>query len=140
MQDYEQSKVADAEVKPEAGQILLFDTVEGGAGFVDTLFARIEELLDRAADVVLVDCTCEFGCPKCLLSPRRRGDVTVRSACGGLKKRAGLEVLKVTLPSAYEDRQPVKDLVERLMARDPAHRFEFIQSRASAIEDDAIDA
>lgn len=65
----------DAEVKPEAGQILLFDTVEGGAGFVDTLFARIDELLDRAADVVLVDCTCEFGCPKCLLSPRRRGDV-----------------------------------------------------------------
>ena len=42
--------------------------------------------------------------------------------------------------SAYEDRQPIKDLVERLMGRDPAPRFEFIQSRASAIEDDAIDA
>src|SRR5438309_5403417 len=49
-------------------------------------------------------------------------------------------MLKVTLPSSYEDRQPVKDLVERLMGRDPAPRFEFIQSRASAIEDDAIDA
>ena len=49
-------------------------------------------------------------------------------------------MLKVTLPSAYEDRQPVKDWVERLMGRDPAPRFEFIQSRASAIEDDAIDA
>ncbi|WP_028970333.1 DNA topoisomerase IV subunit B [Sphingomonas sp. URHD0057] len=49
-------------------------------------------------------------------------------------------MLKVTLPSAYEDRQPVKDLVERLMGRDPAPRFEFIQSRASAVEDDAIDA
>jgi topoisomerase IV subunit B len=44
------------------------------------------------------------------------------------------------LPSQYEDRQPVKDLVERLMGRDPAHRFEFIQSRASAVEDGAIDA
>lgn len=30
--------------------------------------------------------------------------------------------------------------VERLMGRDPAPRFEFIQSRASAVEDDAIDA
>jgi len=49
-------------------------------------------------------------------------------------------MLKVTLPAAYEDRQPVKDLVERLMGRDPAPRFEFIQSRASAVEDDAIDA
>ena len=26
-------------------------------------------------------------------------------------------MLKVTLPSAYEDRQPVKDLVERLMGK-----------------------
>jgi topoisomerase IV subunit B len=49
-------------------------------------------------------------------------------------------MLKVTLPSAYEDRQPVKDLVERLMGRDPAHRFEFIQARASALSEDEIDA
>ena len=49
-------------------------------------------------------------------------------------------MLKVTLPAAYEDRQPVKDLVERLMGRDPSARFDFIQARASAVEDDAIDA
>ena len=49
-------------------------------------------------------------------------------------------MLKVTLDSAYEDRQPVNDLDERVMGRDPAQRFEFIQARASAVEDDAIDA
>ncbi|WP_155265058.1 DNA topoisomerase IV subunit B [Sphingomonas segetis] len=49
-------------------------------------------------------------------------------------------MLKVTLPGAYEDRQPVKDLVERLMGRDPAPRFEFIQSRASAVDEEEIDA
>jgi len=49
-------------------------------------------------------------------------------------------LLKVTLPGPYEDRQPIKDLVERLMGRDPAQRFAFIQQRASAVEDDAIDA
>jgi topoisomerase-4 subunit B len=49
-------------------------------------------------------------------------------------------MLKVTLPGPYEDRQPIKDLVERLMGRDPAARFDFIQARASALEDDAIDA
>jgi len=49
-------------------------------------------------------------------------------------------MLKVTLPSAYEDRQPVKDLVERLMGRDPAQRFAFIQSRAAAVDEEEIDA
>ena len=49
-------------------------------------------------------------------------------------------LLKVTLPAQNEDRQPIRDLVERLMGRDPAKRFEFIQSRASAVEDEAIDA
>ena len=53
---------------------------------------------------------------------------------------ASRSLLKVTLPSAYEDRQPIKDLVERLMGRDPAPRFEFIQSRASALDEEQIDA
>jgi topoisomerase IV subunit B len=49
-------------------------------------------------------------------------------------------LIRITLPSQYEDRQPIKDLVDRLMGRNPEHRFQFIQSRASAVEDDAIDA
>ena len=48
-------------------------------------------------------------------------------------------MLKVTLPGPYEDRQPVKDLVERLMGRDPSARFDFIQQHASAVEESAID-
>lgn len=48
-------------------------------------------------------------------------------------------LLRVTLPAAYEDRQPVKDLVERLMGRDPAPRFEFIQQSAAGVDEDAID-
>jgi topoisomerase IV subunit B len=53
---------------------------------------------------------------------------------------AARSMLKVTLPGPYEDRQPVKDLVERLMGRDPALRFEFIQNSAAAVDEDAIDA
>jgi topoisomerase-4 subunit B len=49
-------------------------------------------------------------------------------------------MIKITLPSQHEDRQPIKDLVERLMGRDPAQRFEFIQARASAIDEEEIDA
>ncbi|RST30465.1 DNA topoisomerase IV subunit B [Sphingomonas ginkgonis] len=53
---------------------------------------------------------------------------------------ASRSLIRITLPSQYEDRQPVKDLVERLMGKNPEHRFAFIQSRAAAVEDDAIDA
>jgi topoisomerase IV subunit B len=49
-------------------------------------------------------------------------------------------MLKVTLPSAYEDRDRVKDSVERLMGPDPAPRFAFVQSRASAVDEEEIDA
>jgi topoisomerase-4 subunit B len=49
-------------------------------------------------------------------------------------------MLKVTLPSAYEDRQPIKDLVEELMGRDPSKRFDFIQRSAAAVDEEAIDA
>src|SRR4249919_3874558 len=48
-------------------------------------------------------------------------------------------LLRVTLPSQYEDRQPVKELVERLMGKNPEHRFQFIQSRAAAVSEDEID-
>ncbi len=53
---------------------------------------------------------------------------------------ASRSLIKITIPSQYEDRQPIKDLVERLMGRDPAKRFEFIQSRASALDEEEIDA
>jgi topoisomerase-4 subunit B len=49
-------------------------------------------------------------------------------------------MLNVTLPGPYEERQPARDIVERLMGRDPALRFEFIQNSAAAVDEDAIDA
>jgi topoisomerase-4 subunit B len=49
-------------------------------------------------------------------------------------------LIKITLPGPYEERQAARDIVERLMGRDPALRFEFIQSRASAIDEQEIDA
>jgi topoisomerase IV subunit B len=53
---------------------------------------------------------------------------------------ASRSLLRVTLPGEYEERQPAREIVERLMGRDPAKRFEFIQSRASAIDEQEIDA
>ena len=49
-------------------------------------------------------------------------------------------LLRITLPPEYEDRAGVKDLVERLMGRDPAPRFAFIQNRAGDVDREMIDA
>ena len=49
-------------------------------------------------------------------------------------------LLRVTLPVEYEERAGVRDLVERLMGRNPEHRFAFIQHHAAEVEADAIDA
>jgi topoisomerase-4 subunit B len=49
-------------------------------------------------------------------------------------------LLRITLPPEYEDRAAVKDLVDRLMGRNPEHRFQFIQNRAGEIDPELIDA
>ncbi|WP_375397264.1 DNA topoisomerase IV subunit B [uncultured Sphingomonas sp.] len=49
-------------------------------------------------------------------------------------------LIRITLPQEYEERAGVKDLVDRLMGTNPAHRFAFIQENAARLEEDAIDA
>lgn len=49
-------------------------------------------------------------------------------------------MIRITLPQEYEERAGVKDLVDRLMGNNPAHRFAFIQENAARVEDEALDA
>jgi topoisomerase-4 subunit B len=49
-------------------------------------------------------------------------------------------LLRITLPQEYEERSAVRELVDRLMGRNPEHRFQFIQSHASELDEQAIDA
>ncbi|HAF42637.1 MAG TPA: DNA topoisomerase IV subunit B [Sphingobium sp.] len=49
-------------------------------------------------------------------------------------------LIRITLPDDVEDRQQVRDLVDRLMGTNPAHRFAFIQENAAAVDEEAIDA
>ncbi|QJU59471.1 DNA topoisomerase IV subunit B [Sphingomonas sp. AP4-R1] len=49
-------------------------------------------------------------------------------------------LVRITLPQEYEERAVVRDLVDRLMGRNPEHRFAFIQANASALDEEAIDA
>ena len=49
-------------------------------------------------------------------------------------------LIRITLPDDIEDRQQVRELVERLMGTNPAHRFAFIQENAATVDEEAIDA
>jgi topoisomerase-4 subunit B len=49
-------------------------------------------------------------------------------------------LIRITLPQDYEERAGVRDLVDRLMGRNPEHRFQFIQENASRLDEEAIDA
>ena len=49
-------------------------------------------------------------------------------------------LIRITLPAEHEQRHAVKELVDRLMGRNPEHRFNFIQNRAGEIDRDMIDA
>jgi topoisomerase-4 subunit B len=48
-------------------------------------------------------------------------------------------LLRIMLPQEYEERQGTKDLVDRLMGRNPEHRFAFIQSHAKEVDEEEID-
>jgi len=54
------------------------------------------------------------------MNPQQLRETTMSPASRGL--------LRITLPPEYEGRAAVKDLVERLMGRNPEHRFMFIQN------------
>ncbi|MEO8724287.1 MAG: toprim domain-containing protein, partial [Sphingobium sp.] len=49
-------------------------------------------------------------------------------------------MIRITLPQEHEERMGVRDLVDRLMGTNPAHRYAFIQENAAAIDEDMIDA
>ncbi|MGI8931931.1 MAG: DNA topoisomerase IV subunit B [Sphingomicrobium sp.] len=53
---------------------------------------------------------------------------------------ASRSLIRITLPGEFQDRQPVTDLVERLMGKNPEHRFNFIQNNAAALSGEEIDA
>jgi topoisomerase IV subunit B len=53
---------------------------------------------------------------------------------------ASRSLIRITLPREYEQRASVNDLVDRLMGKNPEHRFNFIQDNAAMVDEEAIDA
>ncbi|MCK9540435.1 MAG: DNA topoisomerase IV subunit B [Novosphingobium sp.] len=66
------------------------------------------------------------------MNPQQLRETTMNPATRSL--------IRITLPPEYEGRAAVKDLVDRLMGRNPEHRFQFIQNRAGELDRELIDA
>jgi topoisomerase-4 subunit B len=66
------------------------------------------------------------------MNPNQLKETTMHPGSRGL--------IRITLPQEYEERAGVKDLVDRLMGTNPAHRFAFIQENAARLDEEAIDA
>ncbi len=66
------------------------------------------------------------------MNPQQLKETTMDPSSRGL--------LRITLPQEYEERAGVKDLVDRLMGNNPAHRFAFIQENAARLDEEVIDA
>lgn len=54
--------------------LILYDNIEGAAGYVNLIFDKFDDVFSELKSVVL-NCDCEHGCLKCLYSYRRRGDI-----------------------------------------------------------------
>jgi topoisomerase-4 subunit B len=66
------------------------------------------------------------------MNPQQLRETTMSTATRNL--------IRITLPAEHEQRFAVKELVDQLMGRDPAHRFNFIQNRAGEVDREMIDA
>ena len=66
------------------------------------------------------------------MNPQQLRETTMSPATRGL--------IRVTVPEQHEQRQAIKELVDRLMGRNPEHRFQFIQNRAGELDPEMIDA
>jgi DEAD/DEAH box helicase domain-containing protein len=80
----------------DAPTIYLYEAVPGGVGLSERLWARHEELVDGAADL-LVTCACEAGCPACT-GPRLEPGVDAKALALRLLSELGARAVAPRLP------------------------------------------
>ena len=51
------------------GELFIYEGCQGGVGIAERLFQEFEHLVEKALDVLL-NCRCDDGCPRCVMSPK----------------------------------------------------------------------
>ena len=108
----------------------LYRLVAGGKSLYARDDAHKDELLEREFKGKKVDVSRFKGLGE--MNPGQLRETTMDPKTRGM--------IRITLPKEFEEQAGVRDLVDRLMGTNPAHRFAFIQENAAAIDDDMIDA
>jgi len=108
----------------------LYRIVAGGKSLYAKDDAHREELLRKELKGTKVEVSRFKGLGE--MNPMQLRETTMDPATRSL--------IRITLPADVEDRASVRDLVDRLMGTNPAHRFAFIQENAAAVDEEAIDA
>ncbi|ASY45410.1 MAG: DNA topoisomerase IV subunit B [Pseudomonadota bacterium] len=108
----------------------LYRIVAGGKSLYAKDDAHREELLRKEFKGKKVEVSRFKGLGE--MNPMQLRETTMDPATRSL--------IRITLPADVEDRASVRDLVDRLMGTNPAHRFAFIQENAAAVDEEAIDA
>jgi topoisomerase IV subunit B len=108
----------------------LYRLVSGGKSFYARDDVHREALLAKELKGKKVDVSRFKGLGE--MNPMQLRETTMDPKTRGM--------IRITLPQEYEARAGVKDLVDRLMGTNPAHRFAFIQENAASVDEDVIDA
>ncbi len=85
----------------DAPTIYLYEAVPGGVGLSERLWARHEELVDGAADLIAT-CSCDAGCPACT-GPRLEPGVDAKALALRLLRGLGARrtpVRRAAIPGA----------------------------------------
>lgn len=106
-------------------ELILFDNVDGGAGYVDTIFDRFNEVLKRAYEIISKEEeyykeVCDKGCLRCLWSYRRKRDIPL------IDKHAIYPLLQQSSNLSIEETQEIKKKLE-------IFEFEKIESHHGSV-------
>src|SRR5438552_4395675 len=85
----------------EAPTIYLYESVPGGVGLAERLYARHDELVAGAADLI-ASCACDAGCPACT-GPRLEPDINAKALAQRLLGALGAASLRPAgAPHAFD--------------------------------------
>ncbi|MHB8546662.1 MAG: DEAD/DEAH box helicase [Nitrosotalea sp.] len=79
-QSIAEAEEGEIEGQTKENEIILFDNVDGGTGYVDIIYEKFEQVLKRSNFIISTESTtysdeCDSGCMRCLWSFRRKRDI-----------------------------------------------------------------
>jgi DEAD/DEAH box helicase domain-containing protein len=117
--------------------IVLYDSADGGAGYVSAALEHLPDLFQRAR-AILEGCSCDDACHRCLLSFETQHDLELLDRHKGLELLSRELLTAMQLPAAYrvvneKDRAELRPLMSLLVdaARAGASLIQVVASDAT---------